>query len=707
MSGDGSGSWLRRVLKRTPPPEQAPETPVVFATLFGQEIPAGLVEKIEAAPPGPAVMVTPPAPPPIATPIPADREPETLPGDQTVAYFRLRTSQGDTVCVAEGGARLTRGKLPDTAQSVIAMVPQSQPHACLLVLPDMRPFGVVADDYLGIALSARILRATRRGVVRLKYPLGGLRFLTVASDRPDEPIADLRFDGVGQTLAAAFAMVPVPAEEVPAALRRIGAELDAAAKGGFRQAIFIRALQSGALRPELAEPVLRLLPPDELADLARRLLDEPDLLGLLRRVMPGDRWIGEKLPALAAWRTSRPPVVPEGRTDSPASDEMLMAGPMNMRGVPVGAALVSLARRHVAPTRNCCVLASARNEGPYLLEWLAYHLSIGFEHVFLYTNDNQDGSDALLGLLARHGVITLVRNERGAATGVQEKAYAHALTCLPQILDFRWTAILDLDEYFAFDAEMFDGVADVIALQEAQAVDAVALSWLLFASGIGETYAETPTLERLTRRADYIDPHVKTLFRTRLFWHAQPHFPYPAMDLPFHYRVPDGVIHHHPGVLDRLPAFAARPAAELAWVNHYILRTASEALWKLSRGRADWLLGDDDSHKAWFTDFIAKTFLDLARPEHLVSDRRILACAGGQADMLATLLALPGVAASHAEIRANFARKLRALAENFLSATPPPDASPSLLRFRDAVSASQNPGMAAPVVVRAVRSHVV
>ena len=43
----------------------------------------------------------------------------------------------------------------------------------------------------------------------------------------------------------------------------------------------------------------------------------------------------------------------------------------------------ALARTHVAPRRTLAVLASARNEGLYLLEWVAYHKLIGVERLLM------------------------------------------------------------------------------------------------------------------------------------------------------------------------------------------------------------------------------------------------------------------------------------------------------------------------------------
>ena len=52
-----------------------------------------------------------------------------------------------------------------------------------------------------------------------------------------------------------------------------------------------------------------------------------------------------------------------------------------------------------------------RNEGAFLLEWLAHHLATGVDHVLTFTNDCEDGTDALLDRLAQMGHVTHVRND--------------------------------------------------------------------------------------------------------------------------------------------------------------------------------------------------------------------------------------------------------------------------------------------------------
>jgi hypothetical protein len=351
-------------------------------------------------------------------------------------------------------------------------------------------------------------------------------------------------------------------------------------------------------------------------------------------------------------------------------------------GLPqAGQALCGLARASVLPRRTACLLACARNEGPYLLEWLAYHFSIGFEHAFIYTNDNTDGSERLLEALAASGVITLIHNHPGRHYGPQYKAYAHALNLLPQILDYRWCAVLDLDEYFGFDTVRFRGIADVLAWQETQPVDALAFCWQIFVGLRQDVWRDEPTMRRFCMRERGANPHVKSMFRPRRAWHTHAHFPHATLDLPMVFRGELGSIHHHPQVVGRHAAYAETPSASIGWINHYMLRSAPEALWKLARGHPDWT-GDLTVKQADMALSISRAFVALADNPALVEDTRILACGAGMQAMLESLRALPGVGGIEGDIKAHFGRAMNRLTEAFLATTFPEEPA-EFKAFRD------------------------
>ncbi len=111
--------------------------------------------------------------------------------------------------------------------------------------------------------------------------------------------------------------------------------------------------------------------------------------------------------------------------------------------------------RLVQPTRTVAAVVTAKNEGCFLLEAVAHYRAVGFEHVFLYTNDNADGSEALLDALGHTGFVTVIRNEVGRLASPQVKAYEHSIHLLRALRDFEWVSYFDVDE-FLVPAEHFD-----------------------------------------------------------------------------------------------------------------------------------------------------------------------------------------------------------------------------------------------------------
>ena len=283
-------------------------------------------------------------------------------------------------------------------------------------------------------------------------------------------------------------------------------------------------------------------------------------------------------------------------------------------------------------------MATARNEGPYFIEWLAYHKSIGVEEFVIYSNNNTDHSDELLGALADAGEITWVNNVTADGRRAQMQAYGHGFGILPDLLDSRWTLVIDLDEFFVFDRERFGSIVDFISWHEARPVDVITLSWLIFTSAGLQKWEDRPVIERFTTRTQAPDVHNKSMTRSRKAIQSRPHNPMlDPLDL--------NIIRNASG--DLFPSnvvFAAKsehPEATTAWVNHYLLRSVEEFIFKYARNRGDELVRDVSPLHMDLT--MMDSFIQNHTSSQHVQDRRILECAGGLAAEYDRLLSLTGV----------------------------------------------------------------
>ena len=88
-----------------------------------------------------------------------------------------------------------------------------------------------------------------------------------------------------------------------------------------------------------------------------------------------------------------------------------------------------------------------RNEGAFLLDWLAHHRASGIDHVVALSNDCTDGTDALLDRLETLGHVTHVRNDGPHdKRGIQFNGLRRADRTDP-VRKADWLLALDIDEF--------------------------------------------------------------------------------------------------------------------------------------------------------------------------------------------------------------------------------------------------------------------
>mgnify|MGYP005989738717 CR=1 FL=1 len=176
---------------------------------------------------------------------------------------------------------------------------------------------------------------------------------------------------------------------------------------------------------------------------------------------------------------------------------------------------------------NSTLIAAVRNDGPFLLEWVAYHRAIGFDRIVLFSDASADGSAALLQAMADAGQIDLIDNAAagaGAPSDHRARAYLAALdTCQG------WTLVLDTDEYLNIHAG--DGtLSDLIAATPD--ADLISPMWRLFGQGEERVFTDAPILPRYVDAAPADKPRarhhtgIKTLFKAQLpISRLRPHRP--------------------------------------------------------------------------------------------------------------------------------------------------------------------------------------
>lgn len=174
------------------------------------------------------------------------------------------------------------------------------------------------------------------------------------------------------------------------------------------------------------------------------------------------------------------------------------------------------------------IAACMRNEGQFLLEWVAYHRAIGFDRVFVATNDCTDGTDAMLDRLAQIDDVVHVANPLEPGTGPQVSGMRRMLAH-PAMADIEWLLHCDADEFL--DVSIGTGrVQDLTAALSPpdDPADVIALCWKPMGSCGLKDWPGGSVIEtfiRTSRRPRRLSERHKSLFRPALFDAAIDHMP--------------------------------------------------------------------------------------------------------------------------------------------------------------------------------------
>ncbi|WP_282603891.1 glycosyltransferase family 2 protein [Paracoccus sp. PARArs4] len=125
------------------------------------------------------------------------------------------------------------------------------------------------------------------------------------------------------------------------------------------------------------------------------------------------------------------------------------------------------------------VVTTMRNEAPFILEWVAYHRLIGFDNILAYSNDCEDGTDAILDRLQGMGLVAHVPNPRRGKKPVQWTALKRAENH-PYVKHSDWLYVADCDEFL--NIHVGSGKVDDLIEARPEA-DGFLLSWRMFGSG--------------------------------------------------------------------------------------------------------------------------------------------------------------------------------------------------------------------------------
>lgn len=232
------------------------------------------------------------------------------------------------------------------------------------------------------------------------------------------------------------------------------------------------------------------------------------------------------------------------------------------------------------------VMACMRNEGLLVLEWIAYHKTIGFDEIIICTNACTDGSDHLLDALHSMGEIThiphVVATDDTPQDSGMRATFAHLAAS-----DITWLAHIDADEFIDI-GHGAGTVQDLLAM--AGMGDVIALPWWAFGDSNHIAWPGS-ILDHFTLAEIAPDPDrckFKSMFRVRAFTHANDHMPTGAKSQTVDVRSAAGLSlkseGHHDKKRAKYRPFDRSICPDAACINHYAVPSRDVFLLKNDRG---------------------------------------------------------------------------------------------------------------------------
>ncbi len=242
------------------------------------------------------------------------------------------------------------------------------------------------------------------------------------------------------------------------------------------------------------------------------------------------------------------------------------------------------------------IVTAMKNEGPYIVDWIAHNMAVGFDSFFVVTNDCNDYTDRVLDRLEALVSLKHVANPKSLfpeKTNWQVMAVRYA-TLFNLYKDAGWIYFTDVDEFL----HVWTGDGTLQAFHDASGgFDVASLTSMPFGSSGVKHISDAPATTQFTVQSKDYDRvrdtgerdsnAIKTMFHNRIkFSVRRNHRPRRHDFSTTGHRWVDGSGRPFSDawVDGKEKAVSPIGSTDLAQFNHYAIRSEDGYLMKVSRG---------------------------------------------------------------------------------------------------------------------------
>lgn len=235
---------------------------------------------------------------------------------------------------------------------------------------------------------------------------------------------------------------------------------------------------------------------------------------------------------------------------------------------------------------NVAICAIAKNEAPYLPEWVLYHKLVGFDKIHVFDNSSNDNTGSVLKKMEDLGLVSCMSWNPPPQTHIQRSAYTFGLGLLRA--NCEWICFIDIDEFVVMPE--IDNIK--VFIKNMVDFDALGINWKMFGTSNKEVMEPGLVIERFTKCS--VKDHrgnltVKTLAKTAALIKPNLH----------NHIFADGVIYQSIDKQEILPGsmYSQNVNHDKIRINHYFTKSREEWNAKVARGRATKPVGDENKFR--------------------------------------------------------------------------------------------------------------